>query len=168
MLRMHPPQGPDDRSLLVRLLVDLARVDGAFDPDESHFLGTKLAGADLRQVATQPPLTPADLGRLSPGVRPSAVLLAHATAFADGSVSAREKSQLAALEQATGLPREQLDYLRKVARGAIVERLLSAIYGDGHKSVEEAIELEKAAIELDIGSAELTQLDAAFRARRGL
>ncbi len=168
VLRLHPPASDHDRNLLARLLVDLARVDGGFDAKENQHLAGLLPPEQLQRLVAQPPLSGPELAAVSAAARPGVAMLAYATAFADGRLQHAEKDLLRQLEAALQLPADQTAYLRKVARGAIIERLLQQIYADGHKSVDEAIELEKLAIELDIASERLRQLDSAFRQRRGM
>ncbi len=161
------PRGGHDRELLARILIDLARVDGQLDLDECQYLTRLFPQTNLNQLAQYPMLTPRELREASPEARPALLLLAYAMAFANGSLSYDEKAMLSVLERGLGMEARHVEWLRAVAQGAIIERVLDGVYADGYKTAEEGIELEKVARDLGLSRQKLEQMDRAYRQRRG-
>lgn len=138
-LQQHAPSHPYDRLILARILVEVAQADGRLAPEESEWLGDCLSAdvGSVAELASRPPLSPAELGAMSPGpVRETALMMGWAMALLDEDLDARERQLLDRFASGLGLQGPRAEEAKRLAQAYLLdnamERMLTWGGHDAH------------------------------------
>lgn len=157
-----------DRSVLARMLAEIAAADGSLAEEERVFFDGFLRGESLDNLLEKPPLTKADLEETSQEARHVMWLLAAAMAVSDEDFAATEQKKLAFFGGALGVaPNDQTRGL-ELAKEYVLDQALEAAYGDGRLDKAEQQHVMQLAAKLGIPEDRAARLDARCRKRKGI
>lgn len=138
-LQQHAPSHPYDRLILARILVEVAQADGRLAAEEAEWLGDCLSAdvGSVAELASRPPLSPAELGAMSPGpVRETALMMGWAMALLDEDLDARERQLLDRFASGLGLQGPRAEEAKRLAQAYLLdnamERMLTWGGHDAH------------------------------------
>jgi tellurite resistance protein len=125
-LASDPVNHPYDLSVLARMMVEVARADGAVSGEEASWLTDYIAASEgsIEGTAARPPLTGAELLETSPEVRENLLMLAWAVALADEQLEAPERHRLESFAQLLRLPPDAAEGAAAAARAYVLEQAL--------------------------------------------
>jgi hypothetical protein len=170
-LRDHPVIERDDRALLVRLLVEVAKADGHLDQQEWEFLA-KYRQQDVGSVddfMRMPPLTAEDLRRAPAGpLRETMLLMAWTLSLVDEELASDETSQLDAFAEKLEVPPERNRELMAGAQEFIYDQALNRAYP--HNTLDPAAHAEVTATgkALKLSPATAREIEQRYRKRSGI
>ncbi len=165
-----PVEHPYDKSVLARMLVEVASADGSLAEAERSFLmdflDPELGSVD--SLAMRPPLTTAELSQSSQGaVRGSMLMLAWVLSLSDEAFDPAEQQKLSHFAQGLGIDRAQHDKLLAAAQGFLLEAALDRMITWGGHDQHARGELMAMAQRIGMSPAQAEQVEAAFQRRRG-
>jgi hypothetical protein len=166
----HPVSHNYDRSVLARMLVEIARADGRLSNEENTWL-TDFISADLgsvRDLAARPPLTAAELGEASAGgVRQTMLMVAWTLALADEDFADAEQSLLQGFSQGLRLSSSQIQAARAAAQGYILDQVLERMFTWGGHDSTARQQLMALAGRLGMSQQEAQVAEARYQRRKG-
>jgi tellurite resistance protein len=169
-LRGAPIQERYDQGVLARVMVEIAKGDGALSGEEQNmvaaFVDPSLGTID--QLATRPPLSNVELSETTPAARDTILMLGWALALSDSSLAPNEAARLESLAAGLGIAAERAAALKGYSQAFLVDQALDVAYRSGARDAaahQHAMQIA-AAIGLDAESAE--RADVRYRKARGI
>ena len=165
-----PVDNAYDRSILARMLVEVACADGSLHEAEESFLLEFMDQSEgsVEELAQRPELTDAELGETSAGgVRETLFMLACALAFADEEFSEPEKKKLDEFANGLALPGAKKADVLKKAQGFLLDQALEKMFTYGGHDQMARDELLKLADRIGMDRRAATVVEAQFQKRRG-
>lgn len=132
------PTHPYDKTVLARMLVEVARADQRISSQENSWLVDMLPAevGSVRELSERPSLTVEELAETSANVRPVLLMLAWTLALVDEEFSEPEKVVLRHFATGLKLDRRQAEEARKAAQeqvlGGLLEQALAFSTHDDH------------------------------------
>lgn len=169
-LRAAPIQERYDQGVLARVMVELAKGDGALSGEEqgmvAAFVDPSLGTID--QLGTRPPLSDVELSETTPAARETILMLGWALALSDKCLAPSEAARLESLAKGFGVAADRAAALKGHAQAFLLDQALDLAYRSGSRDAaahQEAMQVA-AAIGLDPESAE--RADVRYRKARGI
>jgi uncharacterized tellurite resistance protein B-like protein len=156
---------PYDRSVLARMLMEVAQADGRITAEERELLG-RFVAADVGEGRA--PLSRAELSETSPGAREAALMIAWAVALADSELSDAEREKLGAHAAGLGISGERAAVLKGYAQAFLVDQALAQVYAGGRRDEAAYREVMELARRLGLGAEEAERVDIRYRKRNGV
>lgn len=172
LIQDAPIEDLADRTMAARIMVAVAKVDGALKPDEWRFL-SKFVRPDVGSVddfMDQPIPTADELAAIpaGPEVRETVLLMGWAMALSEGEVDAGEATLLADYAQALGIAPERAAELRRHGEHFYLDRALKASYPNGVVDAARRAEVDAAAAKLGVEASVVADLESRFLMRNGI
>ena len=169
-LRVHPLRGTPDLDLLLRMLLAVARADGAIDDQETEFLEIFSAASetDFDTIRAQPAPSVDELAGLDASRRESALMLCWANALCDHELSTSETEVLDGYARALGVSDERAAELRRDAQIYLLERVLEEVFHNFAMNIDEEDRVVQLGRTLGLSLAQTQAATKSFRERRGL
>lgn len=169
-LANHPLTHGYDRTILARMLVEIARADGRLSADESSWLN-EFIGPDLGSVndlANRPPVSAAELGEVTRGdTRITLMMLAWTMAIVDEHFDRSEQTLLQQFSQGLQLSNAQIRAARDYAQGYILDQALERMFTWGGHDAHSRNELFALAERLGMSQQEAQVAEARYQRRKG-
>ena len=166
----HPVSHTYDRTVLARMLVEIARADGRLSNEESTWL-TDFIAPDLgsvRDLTARPPLSDAELGETSQGsVRQTLLMVAWTLALADEHFAEPEKQRLQGFAQGLRVNNRQVQDARTAAQGYILDQVLERMFTWGGHDNTARQQLMELAERLGMTQQEAQLAEARYQRRKG-
>jgi hypothetical protein len=170
-LEIASVQDVDDRSVLSRMLVEVARADGKVTPTEWAVLGDLIPG-DITSVDTameQPDLSDDELNTVSKGAcRDTMLMLTWALALADEDMDADETGQLLRFAKGLRVPESRALELRTIARLHLIEHSFGRAFPGGKLKQKRYDETLALAQRIGLTPEETAQAETDFKTRSGI
>lgn len=168
-LQDHPVTDPYDRSVLARMLVEIAAADQEVTDEERAFLAPFVPPelGTVEELAERPPLSRIELEEAGDApVRHTMLMCAWAVALTDEELDPREQARLTAHADGLGLSVARADEIADWARGFVVEQTLRQAHasGRGNTAREEALIV---ADRIGLGAEEAERIDIRVRKQLG-
>jgi len=169
-LANHPLTHGYDRTVLARMLIEIARADGRLSGDESSWLN-ELIGPDVGSIAdlsSRPPLSDAELNEASRGdARVTLLMLAWTMAIVDENFDSSEKQVLQGFARGLKLSNAQIKAARDHAQGYILDQALERMFTWGGHDAHARSELFALAQRLGMSQQEAQVAEARYQRRKG-
>jgi len=158
----------EQRSVLRRVLVGVARADGQVDASEKELLETLLGSAEAAAGWEGLP-SPAELRKLKRrSVAAAVVCLGYAIACIVGKLDEPEEEVLSAVCEAVRIGTLRQWELRRIAQAFVVDEALARAYEGGSATNEERLEVYKFGRGLGLAIPDLRDYEWRFLRRTGL
>ncbi|MFT4976551.1 MAG: tellurite resistance protein [Myxococcota bacterium] len=169
-LANHPVTHGYDRTILARMLVEIARADGRLSNDESGWLN-EFIGPDLGtlgELTSRPPLSDPELGEVSRGdVRVTMLMVAWTMAIVDENFDRSEQQVLQRLSSGLRMSNPQIQAARDAAQGYILDQALERMFTWGGHDAHSRTELFALAERLGMSQQEAQVAEARYQRRKG-
>jgi len=169
-LGAHPVSHGYDRTVLARMLVEVARADGRLSNEESSWL-TDFIAPDLgsvRDLAARPPLTGPELGETSAGgPRQTMLMVAWTLALTDEHFDEQERTILQHFAKGLQLNTSQAKAARAAAQGYILDQILERMFTWGGHDATAREQLMSLASRLGMSPQEAQVAEARYQRRKG-
>ena len=169
-LGAHPVSHGYDRTVLARMLVEVARADGRLSNEESSWL-TDFIAPDLgsvRDLAARPPLTGPELGETSAGgPRQTMLMVAWTLALTDEHFAEQENAILQHFAKGLRLNTNQAKAARAAAQGYILDQILERMFTWGGHDATARQQLMSLASRLGMSPQEAQIAEARYQRRKG-
>ncbi|MFT5679536.1 MAG: hypothetical protein ACI8RZ_000440 [Myxococcota bacterium] len=166
----HPVEHNYDRTVLARMLVEVARADGRLSNEESSWL-TDFIAPDLgsvRDLTARPPLSGPELGEASAGgPRQTMLMVAWTLALADEHFADQENAVLQGFAKGLKLNSSQVQTARTSAQGYILDQVLERMFTWGGHDTTARQQLMDLASRLGMSSQEAQVAEARYQRRKG-
>ena len=160
-----------DRSILIRLLAELARADGTLSQSERDQL-FDFSSADLDPIANvmqMPPVSPVELSETTEGpTRDTLLLLAWSMALTDEELVAAESERLRELAVGLGIPDARAAELCGLAQSYLLENMVAMAYSIGQRPESVREDAIKLGTKLGMDPAEAERTEIRYRKRTNL
>ncbi len=161
-----------DRSIMARMLAEIASADGALAEEERElfaaFLPTGEGIPTLDELLQKSPLTKADLEETSEDTRHVMWLIAAAMAVSDETMDQAEADKLASFADAMGIAAEDQRRGLELAKEYVLDQALESAYVDGSLDTAEHSNVMALARTFGIAEDRALRLDARCRKRKGI
>lgn len=166
----HPVSHNYDRTVLARMLVEVARADGRLSNEENTWL-TDFIAPDLgsvRELAARPPLSAAELGETSQGpLRQTLLMVSWTLALADERFAESEQQRLQGFAQGLRLNSSQVQAARTAAQGYVLDQVLERMFTWGGHDNTARQQLMDLAGQLGMTQQEAQVAEARYQRRKG-
>jgi tellurite resistance protein len=170
-LQAAPATTKYDRSVVARMLTEIAAADGQLGEDEHAFVAGFVT-PDIGTVDTlvrTPRLSAAELAETSAGpVRDTMLMLAWAVALADDALAPQEEARLVEYGHGLGIPGTRAAELKGHAQAYLFDQALARAYATGQRDPAAHAEAMELARRLGIDATLAERADIRFRKRYGL
>jgi tellurite resistance protein len=170
-LAASPVTTPYDRSVMARMLTEIACADGELGDDERAFLSGFISPeiGSVEQLSQHAPLTVAELSECTHGLgRDTMLMLAWALAFTDQDLAAAEEQRLAELGAGLGIDAARCQQLKVFAQVYAVDNMLGHVYKTGQRDEATYLWVMDFAARIGLDSTEAERADIRYRKRYGL
>lgn len=170
-LQAAPATTKYDRSVVARMLTEIAAADGQLGQDEHAFLAGFVTPdiGTVETLARAPRLSAAELAETSTGpVRDTMLMLAWAVALADDDLAPQEEARLAEYGHGLGIAGTRAGELKGHAQGYLLDQALARAYASGQRDPAAHAEAMELARRLGIDATLAERADIRFRKRYGL
>jgi hypothetical protein len=167
-LHFHPPRTAFDKTLVARMLVEVATVDGPLGEEELGYLQDVLdpSAGSLEALQARPALTPAELAQATPGpVRTSMLALVHVVARVDGHLHPSEERHIEAFAGGLAVDGGEHGRARRLAETWLLDQALERMTGWGGHDAHARSELEALGRRLGIPPSRIEEAEARFQRR---
>ena len=133
-LQKAPIKHPYDKSILSRMLVQVAVADGELSAEEEDWLASFIdpQQGSIQSIIQRPPLSSAEMSQASSGsVRETMLMLSWSLALCDENFASQEKALLQRFSADFGLSMQQVKLVREAAQGYILDQAMESIFGWG-------------------------------------
>lgn len=171
LLERAPIHERYDQGVLARMLVQLSQADGQITEEEEQFLDDFLPdGIEAQELTSRPPLTAAELGESTSGVRETMLILTWALAFCDEELDAREQALCETFGRGLGIDDGRTATLRTAAAEFVVERAIESAYFTGQDGFDAELRTEAFDLGARIGleRSATEQVEAAYKRKNGI
>lgn len=158
---------PYDRSVLARMLMEVAQADGRITQEERDLLG-RFVAADVGPGEGRPALSRAELAETSPGAREVALMVAWAVALADSELSEEEREKLGGHAAGLGISGERAAVLKGYAQAFLLDQALAQVYAGGRRDEAAHRAVMELARRIGLGAEEAERVDIRYRKRNGV
>lgn len=168
-LHFHPPRSSFDRTLVARMMVEVATVDGPLGEEELGYLQDVLdpSAGSLAALQARPPLTSSDLAQATPGpCRTTLLALVHVVARVDGHLDEIEVSRIDAFAAGMAVDGATHARARSLAEGWLLDQALERMTGWGGHDEHARTELESLGRRLGIPPSRVAEAEARFLRRQ--
>ena len=169
-LAAAPVSNAYDRSIMARMLVEIAGADGHIAEEERGFLMEFLDSdlGDVESLSSRPQLTSAELDETSRGApRDTMLMLAWVLAISDEDFDAAEQERLDQFADSLGVRGSRKNEVRKMAQGYILDQALDRIFSWGGHDEHGRKELMALADRIGMERRDAAGAEARFQTRRG-
>lgn len=166
----HPVAQAYDRSILARMLVEVACADGHVGQEESDFLLEFMDGdaGTIETLAKRPSLHEAELAEVTAGpVRETLLLLAWVLALTDEQFEASEKVKIDHFAAGLGLAGPRKNDVGKKAQGFVLDRALEQMMSFSQHDDRMRGEIMQLADRIGMDRRAAATVEAQFLKRRG-
>lgn len=158
----------EQRNVLRRVLVGVAKSDGTVEASEKELLDSLLGSGALAEGSAGLP-NPTELRKLrTRTVAAAVVCFGYAVACVDGALEPSEEAVLSAVCEAVGLGTLKQWDLKRTAQAFVVDEVLARTYASGSATNEERLEVYKFGRGLGLSIPDLRDLEWRFLRRTGL
>ena len=169
-LSEHPVSHNYDRAVLARMLVEVAKADGRLSNEENTWL-TDFISPDLgsvRDLASRPPLSAAELGETSGGgVRQTLLMVAWTLALTDEHFAEQEGQLLQHFARGMRINTNQARSARAAAQGYVLDQVLERMFTWGGHDATARQQLMALASRLGMTEQEAQVAEARYQRRKG-
>jgi uncharacterized tellurite resistance protein B-like protein len=171
LLNDRPVGQTYDRSVLARMLVEVARADCNLTDEEKEFLAGFISSdlGSIDELAKKPPLSPAELAETSGGgVRDTMLMIAWGLACADKDLAEAETRRLAELAQGFQIGDARTAELKRFAQQFVIDQAMDHVYPDGKLDSAAQAEAFRFAEGIGLERGEAERVEIRYRKRNGL
>lgn len=146
IIKNSPIETRYDRTILARMLVELASIDGNINNDERDFLRNFIPpdAGSIDDIMRKERLSAVELDETSPKAREALYLMAWTVTLTDKTLSSREKERLRDYAVMLSIPNRRADEITLIAKQHIIETVVATEATSQYVSnVADAIELSK-------------------------
>lgn len=170
-LNLAPVSVGYDRSVLARMLTEIAAADGNLGPEEASFFSYFITPemGTLESLAQSPALSAAELSECSQGpVRETMLMLAWALALSDQDVDPSEVARLTSLAEGLAIETARADELKSYAQAYQIDSSLGPVYASGQRDPQAYQQVIALGEKIGIGTDVIERVDIRYRKRHGL
>ena len=170
-LSRAPVSQPYDRTVLTRMLVEIAAADGELAQEEREFLNSFVdpESGSVEQISNGPKLSSAELGECSAGaVRETMLMLAWGVALTDEEVAAAEQSRLGQFAVGLQISEPRANELKVHAQMHLVDQALEPAYSAGQRDEGKRAAALQFAQRIGLPDEQAERVDIRLRKRLGL